>query len=81
MAWQGVPLPVTVVELGQVMLGSSVSVTITCMEQVLVLPAASVARKTTVLVPTGKADPLGRPLIRTEVPLVGAQLSVKGGAV
>ena len=75
------PLPVTLTLPGQLMLGSCVSVTVTCKEQVLVLPAASVARKMTVLVPAGNADPLGRPLVRTEVPLVGGQLSVKGGLV
>ena len=75
------PLPVTLMLPGQLMLGTSVSVTITRKEQVLVLPAASVARKITVLVPTGNAEPLGRPLVRTEVPLVGGQLSVKDGLV
>lgn len=63
------------------MVGICVSVTITCKEQVLLRPTASVARKVTVLVPTGKADPLANPLTRTEVPLSGLQLSVKGGFV
>ena len=75
------PLPVTVVEAGQVTTGASLSTTVTCIEQVLVVPAASVARKTTAAVPAGKDDPLGRPLVRTAVPEVGAQLSVKDGAV
>ena len=44
------------------------------------MPAASVAWNTTLLVPTGKAEPLGRPLTRTAVPLVGVQLSVNVGA-
>lgn len=62
------------------MTGGWLSVTVTVKVQRRVRPAASVAWNTTLLVPTGKAEPLGRPLTRTAVPLVGAQLSVNVGA-
>ena len=74
------PAPVAVTDGGQVMAGGWLSVTDTVSVQRRVLPAASVAWNTTLLVPTGKEEPLGRPLTRTAVPLVGAQLSVNAGA-
>jgi hypothetical protein len=48
---------------GQVIEGCSVSFTVTVNEQVLVLPAASVALKVLVVVPTGKVLPDGNPAI------------------
>ena len=53
--------------LPQVKFGSSVSVTFTVKEQVAVLPATSVAWKTTVLEPTGKALPDAPPEIWEKV--------------
>jgi len=50
--------------LGQVIEGSSESVTVTVNEQSAVFPEASVARYVTVLVPTGKVEPLESPAIR-----------------
>ena len=55
------------------------STTVRVMVQRLVLPAASVAWKITLLLPTEMELPLTGPLMRTAVPLVGAQLSVKVG--
>jgi hypothetical protein len=78
---QGVPLPVTIMDGGQVTTGGWLSVTVTTIVQRRVLPAASVAWNTTLLLPTGKVDPLTNPLTRTVVPVVGAQLSVKVGLV
>ena len=46
---------------GQVIAGGCISFTVTVNEQVEVLPAASVARHTFVVVPTGNTLPLGRP--------------------
>ena len=63
------------------MAGGWLSVTDITMVQRRVLPAASVAWNMTLLLPTGKADPLTKPLIRVDMPLVGAQLSVKVGLV
>jgi hypothetical protein len=77
----GVPLPVTIMDGGQVTTGGWLSVTVTTIVQRRVLPAASVAWNTTLLLPTGKVDPLTNPVIRTAVPVVGAQLSVKVGLV
>ena len=51
---------------GQVMLGFSVSVTVTVKVQVLVLPWMSVATLVTVVIPTGKAKPLGGVLTMPE---------------
>jgi hypothetical protein len=42
---------------GQVIVGSSLSVTVTSNEHVEVFPEASVATETTVVVPTGKTEP------------------------
>ena len=58
---------------GQVITGASVSFTVTRNEQVLVRPAASVARQITVVWPFGKTPPLGRPLCKAAPP--PAQLS------
>jgi hypothetical protein len=46
---------------GQVIVGFSVSFTVTVKEQVAVLPLASVTSKVFVVVPTGKSLPLGKP--------------------
>lgn len=75
------PAPVTVTDGGQAMTGGWLSVTVTVSVQRRVLPAASVAWNTTLLVPTGNEEPLGKPVTRTATPLVGAQLSVNAGAV
>ena len=70
------PLPVTTMGAWQLMVGAWLSVTITCNMHWVALLEASVARKTTLVVPTGKADPLAGPDVRTDVPEVGLQLSV-----
>jgi hypothetical protein len=60
----GDPIPVTVVLAGQVMFGACVSFTCTVKEQVrkfVLLPDASVARHTTVVVPELKNAPLAGP--------------------
>jgi len=48
---------------GQLIIGACVSFTVTRKEQVLVSPAASVTRKTTVVCPFGKDIPVVRPLV------------------
>ena len=63
------------------MAGGWLSVTDITMVQRRVLPAASVAWNMTLLLPTGKADPLTKPLTRVAVPVAGAQLSVNVGLV
>jgi DNA-binding transcriptional regulator of glucitol operon len=63
---------------GQVSAGFSLSVTVTVNEQDAELLEASVAVKTTVFVPFGKAEPLAKPLVRVTVAL---QLSVAVGVV
>ena len=73
--------PFTTTGAGQVMTGGWLSVTVTTIVQRRVLPAASVAWNTTLLLPNGKVDPLTKPLIRIAVPDVGAQLSVNVGFV
>ena len=55
------------------MLGGVLSTTVTVKEQVALLPPASVVIHDTVLLPKGKAEPLGKPL-RSVVVVV--QLSV-----
>ncbi len=67
----------TVIAAGQAMTGDCRSLMVTVNWQVVVLPAASVARKTFVVVPTGKVEPLDRPDIWTEV--APGQLSVAAG--
>jgi hypothetical protein len=47
----------------QLMLGASLSATVTVKLQVSELPAASVATKVLVVTPTGKALPLAKPAI------------------
>ena len=57
---------------GQVMVGPCASFTVTVKEHKVTLPAKSVARQITVLLPLGKAEPLAKPLTRdtlTEVQL------------
>ena len=78
---QGLPLPVTDIEGGQLTVGGWLSVTVTVIVHCLVRPAASVARNTTLLVPAGKAEPLAKPLTRIAVPGEGGQLSVNEGFV
>ena len=63
------------------MVGGWLSTTVMLKVQRRVLEEPSVAWNTTLLVPVGKAEPLGRPLMRTAVPLNGVQLSVNVGAV
>ena len=53
---------------GQLIIGGSVSLTVTLKEQLAVLPLASVATQFTVVLPLGKVDPLG-----------GAQLTLAPG--
>ena len=48
---------------GQVMVGNSVSLTVTVKAQVAVLPLASVTLKVFNVLPTGNMDPLGGPVI------------------
>ena len=48
---------------GHVMVGNSVSVTVTVKEQVAVLALASVTLKVLVVIPTGKVAPLAKPAI------------------
>ena len=60
---------------GQVMIGASLSVTVTVKEQVAVLPLASVAVKLFEVVPTGKVEPLAKPEVWARLP--PAQLSLK----
>ena len=59
---------------GQVRLGGWMSLTVTVKLQVAVKPLASVARKVLTVAPTGKNEPLARPVVRVneEMP----QLSV-----
>jgi hypothetical protein len=61
MAEQSPASLLTVMLEGQVIVGSSVSFTVTVKEQVAVLPLASVTSKVFVVVPTGKSLPLGKP--------------------
>jgi hypothetical protein len=58
--------------------GNWLSVTVTTNEQVAVFPPASVAVKVTLVMPTGKTDPLGKPAV-WEITVPG-QLSVATGA-
>jgi hypothetical protein len=51
----------TVMLEGQVIVGSSVSFTVTVKEQLAVFPLASVTSNVFVVVPTGNALPLGKP--------------------
>ena len=69
----------TVIFGGQDTTGGWLSITVIVMVQRRVFPVASVAWKTTLLLPTGMVLPLAGPLMRTAVPLVGAQLSVNVG--
>jgi hypothetical protein len=62
---------------GQVTTGLIRSLMVTVNWHVVVFPAASVARNTFVVVPTGKVEPLARPEIWAVV--VPAQLSVATG--
>ena len=48
---------------GQLMVGFSLSITVTVKEHVAVLPAASVTSKVSVVVPTGKALPVPSPAV------------------
>jgi hypothetical protein len=78
---QGIPVPITTAFGGQVTTGGWLSTTVTTIVQRRVLPAASVAWKTTFVLPTGKVAPLDKPLTRVDVPVNGPQLSVKVGLV
>ena len=62
------PDVLTVMSLGQTIVGASVSATVTVKEQALVLPTTSVAVQVTVVVP-----------LVNVVPLVGVQLTVTPG--
>ena len=53
----------TTILAGQEIVGSSLSLTVTVKEQKAVLPLASVTVKLLVVVPFGKAEPLGRPAV------------------
>src|SRR6516164_5874306 len=53
---------------GQLMVGASVSCTVTVKVQELVLPLLSVAKLVTVVMPTGKAEPLGGTVTRLVTP-------------
>ena len=74
-------VPVALILAGQVIVGATLSVTVTVKEQVLVLPAPSVAFHTTMLLPLGKLEPLARPLIRVTAGAGLEQLSVAVGVV
>jgi hypothetical protein len=63
---------------GQVMLGTSLSVTTTSKEQVVVLPEASVTLKVFVVVPIGKTEPDAKPAVCV---VVDVQLSAPTGVV
>ena len=76
--WPGAA--VTEMFIGQLTMGGCASVTVTVKVQLLVKPTPSVARHTTVFVPFGKAEPLGKPPVRSTVG-GGAQLSKAVGAV
>ena len=69
----------TVISAGQVIVGSSVSFTVTVKLHWAVLPEASVTKKVLVVVPTGKAEPLARPAVC--VVTEPAQLSFPTGVV
>jgi hypothetical protein len=64
---------------GHVIVGASVSLTVTVKEHEVVLLAASVAVYVTVVVPTGKVAPLANPAVKAV--LTPGQLSVPTGAV
>ena len=66
---------------GQVMPGNTLSVTVTLKLQVLILPAPSVARHVTFVLPLGKVDPLAGPLTFVTVGAGVIQLSVAVGVV
>ena len=68
---------VLVMEPGQVMAGSSLSVTVTVKLQLAVLPEASVTWKVFVVTPTGKIEPEANPAVCNVV--VPVQLSVPTG--
>lgn len=70
-------VPVTL--LGQVIDGNWLSLMATVKLQVAVLPDASVTKKAFVVVPTGNAEPLGKPAVCVVTAL--GQLSVPTGAV
>ena len=53
----------TTILAGQEMVGSSLSLTVTVNEQEAVFPEASVTVKLLVVIPFGKAEPLGRPAV------------------
>lgn len=76
---QGLPLPLTDILGGQLILGNWASFTVTVKEQVLELLTISKARHTTVLLPVGNTDPLAKPLNRLAV--LPVQLSEKAGEV
>jgi hypothetical protein len=57
----------TVISAGQVMVGSSLSITVTSKLQVAVFPLPSVTTKVLVVVPTGNALPLGNPAVWVRV--------------
>ena len=64
---------------GQLIVGGSLSVTVTVKEQVAVLPLASVTLNVLTVVPLGKAEPLAKPAICAVV--CPGQLSAPTGAV
>ena len=64
---------------GQVIVGGSVSLTVTVKLHVAVSPAASVTTKVLTVAPTGKVAPLARPAVCADVD--AGQLSVPTGAV
>ena len=63
---------------GQVIVGGVASVTVTAKEQVLLRPAPSIARQTTLVAPRENVEPLVGPLMRTTVTAPG-QLSTAVG--
>src|SRR5205085_1988144 len=69
----------TVLFAGQVIVGFSLSFTVTVNEQLLVLPEASVTVKVLVVAPFGKSEPESRPAVCMVV--WPGQLSVPTGAV
>ena len=71
--WPGSLLTTTLA--GQVIVGTSVSLTVTVKEQVAVLPEPSVTVKLFEVVPEGKLEPLAKPAVCAR--FAPAQLSIK----
>ena len=71
----------SVTDAGQAITGACVSVTTTAKEQVALLPAASVARKVTLVVPSGKVEPEASPRLTIAGDAVQLSVAVAFGKV